>query len=559
MTTEIVQKDRSDKLESARVAIRAVWQRGKPDVLRRIGLLEEAAVAAHRGDLQEEWRRAAVREAHKLAGSLGTFGFPGGSTIARSIEELLQLPERDHDGRLTTLVAALKQEVGEGDDERGGGGTGVRTRAGRDPAARARSEKSDGPLLVVVSEQAALAERLAREGDARGVRSTICPDVASARRAIGSRRPDVVLLDLASTPEAEGSELLRQLSEELSVPVMVLTSSDSLVDRVEIARFGGRGFLHSSLPPGLVMDAVTQLLERMRGTRGKVLAVDDDPVLLGALQALLEPQGIELSTLAQPLAFWDHLEEESPDLIVLDVDMPNVSGLELCGIIRNDQRWASLPVLFLTARTDVRTVKSLFEAGADDYVMKPIVGPELVTRIANRLERARLFRSMAETDTLTGVANRRKSGQVLAQYLRLSERYGQPLSMAIIDIDHFKKVNDDHGHAVGDAVLRELGHILLQTFRGEDIVARWGGEEFVVGMYGMTRENGVRRLSELLDHFRGETFEGVNGNRFTITFSAGVAEAPSDGSDLQALYRAGDNALYRAKEAGRARVLPAQD
>ncbi len=122
-------------------------------------------------------------------------------------------------------------------------------------------------------------------------------------------------------------------------------------------------------------------------------------------------------------------------------------------------------------------------------------------------------------------------------------------------MDHFKRVNDHYGHAAGDEVLRRLGELLLRSFRGEDIVARWGGEEFIVGMYGMSRDDGVQRLAAVLKTWRQEEFSGPGDVQFRITFSAGVAEYPTDGADLQALYRAADQTLYQAKKAGRDRVL----
>jgi diguanylate cyclase (GGDEF)-like protein len=242
---------------------------------------------------------------------------------------------------------------------------------------------------------------------------------------------------------------------------------------------------------------------------------------------------------------------------MLDVDMPNLNGIELCRVVRNDQRWAEMPVLFLTAHTDSDTIHQVFAAGADDFVSKPIVGPELITRITNRIERTRLLRTMAETDALTGVANRRKFTQVLEQFFSLANRRGQPLCLAILDLDHFKQVNDQYGHATGDEVLRRLGEFLLQSFRGEDLVARWGGEEFIVGMCSMSRNDGVRRLATMLEIWRQEEFSGPEDARFKITFSAGAAEYPTDGTDLQALYHAADQALYQAKKIGRAQVLPA--
>jgi diguanylate cyclase (GGDEF)-like protein len=369
-----------------------------------------------------------------------------------------------------------------------------------------------------------------------------------------------VLVDVSFPQDAQSSlKLLEELTAlDPPVPVLVLTALDSLIDRVEVARRGGRGFLQKPLPPPEVLDSVMQLLTRINASESKVMAVDDDPQVLATLRLLLEPQRIRVITLSEPLRFWEVLEQTSPNLLVLDVEMDHLSGIELCRVVRNDPRWRDIPILFLTRRSDAETVQRVFAAGADDYVLKPVVGPELFTRISNRLEHARLVRSFVETDPLTGVDNRRKSTATLNQFIRMSSRQRQPLSFVILDLDRFKTINDSYGHAVGDQVLRRLGTVLLKTFRGEDVVARWGGEEFTVGMFGMRLGDALQRMTEVLEAFRKEVFTTTEGTEFHVTFSAGVAQFPEDGEDLQSLYRAADKALYRAKKVGRARVLPAQ-
>ena len=245
-------------------------------------------------------------------------------------------------------------------------------------------------------------------------------------------------------------------------------------------------------------------------------------------------------------------------MLILDVDMPGVRGPELCRVVRADPRWSQIAVIFATAHGDPEMIERIFQAGADDYLAKPIVARELITRVSNRLERIRLHRMLADTDALTGLASRSKSSEGLSRLLSLAERFAQPVSVAILDLDHFnhfKQVNDSHGHAVGDSVLRGLGERLRRDFRGDDVVGRWGGEEFIIGMYGMRRENGVTRLTDTLSHFKSERF-GAVGNRFTVSFSAGVAEHPLDGAGLATVLQAADEALYRAKQMGRGRVLP---
>jgi diguanylate cyclase (GGDEF)-like protein len=223
--------------------------------------------------------------------------------------------------------------------------------------------------------------------------------------------------------------------------------------------------------------------------------------------------------------------------------------------VRNDPNWSDLPILFLSAHADADTIYRVFSAGADDFVNKPIAGPELIARILNRLDRTRILRKLAETDGLTGVTNRRKSIQELSRLLRLAERQNQCLCFMILDLDHFRQINEQYGHDSGDKVLSKLGELLKQNFRSEDVVARWGGEEFVLGLYGITKEDGAKRLNIVLENLRQEQFVSFNGTPFQVTFSAGVVQYPQSGVDVQTLYYAVDQVLYRAKSAGRNQVL----
>jgi diguanylate cyclase (GGDEF)-like protein len=527
---------------TATVAV--MWQRFRAPILARVAVGEQATAALLQDHLDAALRERAFHEAHRLAGSVGTFGFAEGSRLAREVEHLLQPAATLGPAealRLADLVSKLRHELDQAP-------------ADELPTAA----PADEGHLLIVDDDPLLSERLVTEAAGRGLRATVTADVAAAREAIAADRPDVVLLDLSFPAGAEsGLTLLGDLGARTPpVPVVVYTAREGFTDRLEVARLGGRAFLQKPVPATQVLEAVTQVLQQARASEATVMVVDDDPHVLALLRTLLEPRRIRLLTVEEPLRFWDALEETPADLLVLDVDMPHLNGIELCRVVRNDPRWRELPVLFLTAYTDADTVRRVFAAGADDYVSKPIVGPELVARLMNRLERTQLHRSMAETDALTGVANRRKSDQVLTQFLRLAERHHQPLSLAVLDLDHFKHVNDHYGHAAGDAVLRRLGRLLLRSFRGEDVVARWGGEEFVVGMYGIQRARAVPRLGAVLAALWAEEFSTPAGDRWQVSFSAGVAEYPADGTDVQALYRAADTALYRAKQAGRNRVLP---
>jgi diguanylate cyclase (GGDEF)-like protein len=535
-------------------ALRTIWSRHRDGVLEQVTLLERAAVALERDELGESLGGEARAAAHRLAGSLGTFGLRTASERARRAEQLLEgvvEPGGRPGAALAQLVAAVRCEVEETVD--------LADDAPQPPPVAVFDPTL--PLLLIVEDDAVLAERLAAEAERSALRATCAADPEGARAALARERPDAVVLDLMFAGSAEAAhELLSELSAMTPpVPVLVSTVRDELAERVAVARRGARGFVTKSLAPAEVIEQAAQLIARSQAGEVKLLAVDDDPTVLESVHVLLSIEGFHVSILQDPTRFWEELERVRPDLVLLDVEMPEVSGIELCRVLRNDPTWAAVPVMVLTSRRDAVAIEEIFAAGADDYLAKPVLPAELRVRVHNRVERLQLHRLLSEVDGLTGVANRSTATHSLDRLLHLALRNEQPLSLAIVDLDRFKDVNDRHGHPAGDEVLRRFGRVLRQAFRGEDVVGRWGGEEFAIGMYGMSAQGAAVRLEQLLAVFGDERFAGAAGHAFRVGFSAGVASFPDDGDDLSALHAAADRALYRAKDAGRGCVRLAHD
>ncbi len=582
--------------------VNQTWERFQTPILERLNTLEQAIAALQSGTLTEELRQKAEQNAHKLAGSLGMFGFAQGSRLAKDIEQWLadaahssnesieaqlmaSVPSSEFESSeqsvpndtldltpdkpqrlnpisklqnlksmVTLLYQELQQPLKSKKESQFVGGV-------LNPTLKAvTTEKGQqNPLLLVVDDDVELTEQLSSEALNWGIRITVALDITQARSIIAKETPDIVLLDL-NFPDAksEGLVLLEELTTQFpDLPVLVFTVCNEFSDRVAVARLGGRAFLSKPVAPVQVLEAVRDVWKRTRHLDAKILAVDDDPILLKILERTLQPWGVRLTTVSDPRQFWQTLETTAPDLLMLDVEMPHFDGIELCQVVRNDRTWNGLPILFLTSHQDAETIHRIYQAGADDYICKPVTPPELLTRVFNRLERSRLLRSLSEIDQLTGVINRPQSTKQLNQYLHLSQRYNQPLSLAVLDLDHFKQVNNEYGHAIGDRVLQRLGQILRQNFRSEDVIARWGGQQFVIGMYGMNKEDGVRRLNEVLQIVRQEFFPVARHAPLRVTFSAGVAQYLENGTDLQSLYRAADTALIEAKAAGRNRIFSA--
>ena len=539
MPAEPAAEQAADLEAAARV--QALWVRFQPQMLARVESIEEALAALVESRLDDELRRRAERDAHRLAGSAGTLGRHYASVLARSLEELLTRPGPVDAMELSDAlvqVESLRSEL-------------------TDAPSADQSIAEDRPVVLVMHHDAELAAGIGLAVEARGLASQVATSVPTAREALDVAIPAVALVDLGQGDDGV-LDLVRELSTRTPpVVVLAVTHGTGFFDRVEAVRAGIQAFLPGSLSPNELAGAAAATLEAAGRDRQRLLAVDDDPAVLAALVAILEPAGIVVTGVTEPERFWATLRESAPDLVVLDLDMPVVSGTELCRLLRADPRWSALPVVFLTSHVGRDTIEAIFAAGADDYVPKPVGGPELVTRITNRLERTKILQARAETDPLTGLANRRKFESQWTRLQAMAERYGQPLSFALLDLDHFREVNNRYGHEVGDVVLKHIGRLLSECFRGEDVVARWGGEEIALAMYGMSRSDGVRRVTDALRAISEKTMATPDGQSFRVSFSGGVSEHKVDGATLLDLYRRADEALYAAKALGRSRVLPA--
>ncbi|MGF1480746.1 MAG: response regulator [Cyanophyceae cyanobacterium] len=358
-------------------AVARTWEQFKGAMTERLNILEQAAQSLAHDRLSRNLHEQAIAAAHKLAGSLGSFGFPEGSTLARELEEMLRTDVSSRQAsQVGETVKALERVL-----ER-----------------RPFEIPPHHPLLLIVNDDAASAHQWAAQAAEAGLRSAIASST-QAQDLIRRERPAAVLLQLASAPvpPAPGSSaseelaLLAHLHHQLPrLPIVVVTEEEDAAKRLEIVRQGARILLTPPVTPVGAVQAVTSVLKRS-GAGAKVMIVDDDEQILAGLQAALAPWGFQLTTLANPQRFWEVLAETAPDLLVLDVEMPEVNGIELCQVLRSEPRWSRLPVLFLTVHQDAATQYQAFAIGADDYVTKPVMGVELANRILNRLERSRLL------------------------------------------------------------------------------------------------------------------------------------------------------------------------
>jgi len=307
-------------------------------------------------------------------------------------------------------------------------------------------------------------------------------------------------------------------------------------------------------------------------SKKRLLVVDDHEDNVEVLRARLEARGYEVRGANDGQAALDVVEHWIPDLILLDVMMPKVDGLEVVRRIKANDALPFIPVIMQTALDSTERMVAGFEAGADDYVTKPINFAELEARVKSLLRIKALQEALAErerelsemndkllhislTDGLTGIDNRRSLEQRLHEMFEHSYRLHEPISCVMCDIDHFKKVNDTYGHQAGDEVLKQFAGILKSEAREIDRVGRYGGEEFLLLLPGTVLDSAVTFADRLRACVEEHTFT-YDGGTLKRTMSCGVASWPHPRvADAEAMLRSADDALYVAKELGRNRVV----
>lgn len=370
------------------LSVTEIWQRTKGASLDRIRLLEEVVQALKTTSLDRELQQNAVQTAHKLVGSLGTFGFEAGSQLAQQLENLLQSELNDlapqaqqqANAQIEPLVISLQQLLA-GEPE-------PPSKQTTQQDVNLTTSPNAPPVLLIVDSDHELTAAIKAQSDEQSLRIAIEATVETAQAYCQQERPDIVLVDFSLLRASkQGRALITVLREPPGVPIVLLSTQVGSRDRVEAVHIGAHLFLQKPISPSAILETITNSLRPSNETALKVLAVDDDPLIAAVLTSCLAPQGIQLVNLQDPTQFWETLNRVRPDLLILDVNMPDINGLELCQTVRCDLQWSWLPILFLTAQTDQLTRQQIFSIGADDLVTKPIDSEELSNRILNRLRR----------------------------------------------------------------------------------------------------------------------------------------------------------------------------
>jgi two-component system cell cycle response regulator len=422
---------------------------------------------------------------------------------------------------------------------------------------------------------------------------------AAALELAKTAAPDIILLDVMM-PGMDGFEVCRRIKSDprtLHIPIVMVTALSEVHDRVRGLEAGADDFLTKPVKDLALFARVRSLARlkmltdewRMRAATGEqlgaiqsesnpseisaaaasVLVVDDNANNVRRIEDTLAAARHHVTSMAAPEEAMRKALQGDFDLIVVDLHLGSYDGLRLCSQFRSQELTRQTPILLLIESEDTARLAKGLELGINDYLVAPIDRNELLARTHTQVRRKRYqdglranFQrslSMALTDSLTGLYNRRYLEAHLGTLMSRVLQGGKPFALLMLDIDHFKLVNDNYGHASGDEVLRELSERLMHSVRNFDLVARMGGEEFVVVMPDAAPEVAAAVAERLCQRIARKPF-GVSHpvNRLEVTVSIGCATASGEEDRPEALLRRADEALYQAKRAGRNRVVVAE-
>jgi diguanylate cyclase (GGDEF)-like protein len=510
-----------------------------------------------RGEWDDEGFETLHRMVHSLTGSGKTFGFALLSDVARNLEEYLKqfvqvktIPDEEQRKRIRVLLSELHQVTLHRDSG---------DQSGLIAVAPPNLDTADSKHIFVVEDDHQQAEELKVQLGYFGYDVSVFNTLADFHLAMQTNPDVVVLMDINFPKNSRGGILaIKEMQQKrvAPIPVIFLTSQIAFEARLEAVRAGGIAYLSKPVNIGSLIDKLDSLTSTLPSVSYRVLIVDDSETLTAYYAAVLRQAGIEVKVVNDPLNAMATLLEFTPDLILLDIYMPECNGMELAKVIRQLDAFVSIPIVFLSAESDLDKQLFAMGLGGDDFLTKPIEPQHLISSVTSRIQRSLILRSFMVRDSLTGLLNHTAIKDQLDHEVARAKRQGTPLTFAMVDIDFFKNVNDTYGHPVGDRVIKSISRLLKQRLRETDMVGRYGGEEFAVILSNTDGATAVKVLDAIRNDF-SQFRHLADGKEFSTTFSCGIADA-SYFSDSTKLGDAADKALYKAKHAGRNQVMLAE-
>ncbi|RJF97366.1 diguanylate cyclase [Noviherbaspirillum saxi] len=414
--------------------------------------------------------------------------------------------------------------------------------------------------MVVGPEKRDMADALTRQLQFFGFK--VCEHGWDEEEYVEDKPLAVLFIPAQENASSEEIARIAAIRAECPASQLIYLGVESAIEPiVALMRAGIDVTIPAEDQPAMVLNCILDLVQTKEQEQYRVLVVEDSRVAVALIQRTLAQHGIDTHAINDPGKLLDALESYKPDLVLMDMYMPRFNGVEATRVLRQMAAYSSLPIVYLSGESEVGMQVEALRLGGDQFLMKPFNPVLLAAVVKTRIERFREVRRSTRLDGLTGLFNHTAAKSRLKALVNEiddsaateSEALrGNELTVAMIDIDHFKAINDTYGHPVGDQVIRGLAWLLKGRLRSIDLIGRYGGEEFLIALPGVGPDKAIAVIDRIRRDFSGLPHAQPDGALYA-TFSAGIASYPAM-SAAAALTEAADGALLQAKRLGRNRV-----
>ena len=502
------------------------------------------------------------RNIHSLIGTSGTFGFGDISKTARKLEELFKdlLGQKDEnfsiDAQLiqsaNKIIATLAELTNATITNL------IQTEDYSELQKQLSQPLTSGTvaqdiLIYYFDTEAAAPELLVQNLMSYGFKSQHLGTMDLLLDAINHKKPSLIIIDLMM-PETdlEGIFELAHNFVQIGIKIFIFSGKDDFLSRLHSVRAGIHSYVTKPADIPSLVGLIRNHLNLNINKPNHILVVDDQISVAEFYSTILEQAGMKVTIETNPCEVLAAMQAHTPDLLLLDLNMPIVNGDELAAVIRQQEQYQSIPILFLSANANPDKKTDLLEIGSDDLLSKGMAPEELVRHVKSRVDRAKILTAMMYQDSLTGLLNHAQIQLAAERVFLQAKRKNSSFTIIMIDIDKFKLVNDTYGHLNGDRVIKALAQLLQQRLRVTDYIGRFGGEEFLIILPDINISDTENIINSLRKSFSLIDFKD-KGISFNVTFSAGVATNKDMNTFIEQIKMA-DVALYKAKKLGRNRV-----
>jgi diguanylate cyclase (GGDEF)-like protein len=525
LVEQLRQVGRKLQVQNALSAAKISYARNLTDEWQKLS----AAVATFQSDSENGiHREEAVGIAHQLRGTAGSLGFIKVSEAAGRIESFLKAIDVTDDTHTELIWTEVFRALTDGE-----------------LAVRSTSVKGDGeqktPRLLISGKLLALTEDEEMIGKLMLVQGRLPIEVVITETAqstlvrASTTTFDLIVLDLRLPEAKDCLHLCRELRKTTgheNVPFAFLPDPDDALPTSALNYVGCSAVLDPGRADDHFLRQIGELMSVTQAGKPRVLAVDDDQVLSSFIASVLSPQGLVVQTLKEPIHILEKMAEFKPELVILDVMMPGLSGYDVCRLLRSREEWQKVSVLFLTSKSTAEGRAAAFRAGADDFLSKPVLTEELIARVTTQIERARATRRATEKDELTGCLQRKYFVRTLQEtFTQGNERQG---CLVLIEIDRFDSLENAQGIFVMDDVLVAAGKLLRRRLQSQVMRGRWGDKTLIVYLPGESAQQASQIIQSFQSELESFAFNGGSG-RFQVTLSAGQAQYPQEAASAREL------------------------